>query len=288
MATQAKSMFDDVAPWPAQPAPAKAEIGHNKPPVEDEAKAAFRDALLADRPDFEQKVNDIEAGAKRVVVSDDESYGRAGSMLNIIRAATKHVDEAHAAAKLPYLTGGRVVDAEKKALVTRLEAARATVQAQANDYAAKKAAEERAERERIAAEQRAAAEAAARAERERQLAEEEAARAAAEATTAEERAAAEQRAAEAARAAEEAMAAAALAPAPAARAEPVRADDGASISAKTVWNSQVEDYAKAFKAVKSDPKVKEAIDAAVARLVRAGQRELSGVRIWPTQQAVAR
>lgn len=84
------------------------------------------------------------------------------------------------------------------------------------------------------------------------------------------------------------MADAALAAAPVGKAEPVRSDTGSTISGRTVWQSQVEDYAKAMKAVKSDPKVREAIDAAVQRLVKAGQREIPGTRIWSTTQAVAR
>jgi hypothetical protein len=34
--------------------------------------------------------------------------------------------------------------------------------------------------------------------------------------------------------------------------------------------------------------VREAIDKAVAALVRAGKREIKGVKIWPTAQAVSR
>lgn len=282
------AVFPDITPWPEQKLNPRAMIGGNKPPVEDEARAAFREALLADRPDFEQKVEDIIAGADRANVVDDDSYARGGSYIKLVRAALDHVDVAHKTAKAPYLTGGRVVDAEKNDLAAKLMTARNKVQGQLNEYAAKKAAEQEAERQRIAAEQRAAAEAAMRAERERLAAEAAAARAAREATSAAEREAAEQAAEVARQAAENAMAAAALAPAPVAKAEPIRSDDGATVSTKTVWNSAVEDYAKAFKAVKTDPKVKEAIEAAVARQVRAGSREIPGCRIWPTQQAVAR
>jgi len=285
---QPKPVFDDVAPWPEQPTAARAVAGHNKPPVEEEARAAFREALLADRPDFEQKVEDIIAGADRANVADDDSYARGGSYIKLVRAALDHVDVAHKVAKTPYLTGGRVVDAQKNDLAAKLMTARNKVQGQLNDYAAKKEAEARAERERIAAEQRAAAEAAMRAERDRLAAEAAAARAAREAPSAAEREAAEQAAEAARQAAESAMSAAALAPAPVAKVEPIRSDDGATVSTKTVWNSAVDDHAKAFKAVKSDPKVKEAIEAAVARLVRAGSREIPGCRVWPTQQAVAR
>ena len=38
-------------------------------------------------------------------------------------------------------------------------------------------------------------------------------------------------------------------------------------------------------AVSDNPKVREAIDKAVAGLVRAGKREIEGVRIWPVAKA---
>lgn len=87
---------------------------------------------------------------------------------------------------------------------------------------------------------------------------------------------------------EYAMRAAALAPAEQVKAEPIRSDAGSTISGRQVWNSQVDDYQVAFIAVEDNPKVREAIDKAVAKLVKAGKRQIEGVRIWPTAQAVAR
>lgn len=263
-------------------------IGDNRPPLDEEARAQFRENLLAERPDFEVKLDQIVASADRAVVTNDDEYGRAGDLIKIMRAAASHATDAHQRAKQPYLDAGRTVDAAKNALIVRLDGAKAKVQPLMNYYAAKKEAEERAERERVAAEQRRLAEAAAAAQREREQAEREAREAVAAATNAAERAAAEERAAAARAAAEEAMAEAALAPAAPAKAEPVRSDGGSTVSTSTVWNSQIEDYTKAMRAVKSDPKVREAMDAAIKRLVRAGQREIAGVKIWPTTAAVAR
>lgn len=81
------------------------------------------------------------------------------------------------------------------------------------------------------------------------------------------------------------MADAALSAAGPGKVEPVRSDAGAAVSGKQEWQSQVEDYAKAFRAVKDDEKVRGEIDKAVARLVRAGKREITGVRIWPVAKA---
>jgi hypothetical protein len=205
--------------------------------------------------------------------------------VKLYRACVSHIDATHKSVKEPHLAAGRLCDAEKNALLEPLAAAKRKVEGVANAFVAKRDAEARAERERIAAEERAAAERAAAAERERIRAEQEAAEAASSAATAEERDAAIDRAAEAARVADEAMRDAALAPSAPARTEPVRSDAGATVSGKQEWNSQVEDFAKAHRAVKDDPKVREAIEAAVKRLVRAGKREIPGVRIWPVAKA---
>jgi hypothetical protein len=271
-------------------------IGGNLPPLEERIPLEFKEALLAERPDFLTLVdnaigkvdpdpeNPADLGAvARVVVTNDEQLGKAGNLVKIIRAAIQHVEGVHVAVKAPYLLGGRLVDAEKNALFGRLSAAKVKVEGIANVYLAKKAADEKAERDRIEAEQRAAAALAAQAERDRVAAEQAAAKAVEEATNKEERDAALDRAAEAREIAAQATAAAALAPAATMKSEPVRSDEGAAVSASTDWDCRVDDYPKAFKAVKDDPKVREAIDAAIKRKVKAtkGVSEIPGVTKWP-------
>lgn len=283
----AEPIFPDVAPWPKQSDPLPPR-DHNKPPLEELIPAEFREELLRERPDFMRKFDDLIGAADRAVANDDDTLGRCGDLVDGYRKLQNHIDAAHKVVKQPYLDGGRLVDAEKNVLGARIKAARDKVEAIGNEYVAKREAAARAERERVAAEQRAAAEAAARAERERVVAELEAQRAAAEATNAEERVAAEERAAQARRDAEEAMAKAALAPSvPTAPASLVRSDAGSTVSAKQEYECAVEDYSKAFRSVKNDAKVREAIDAAVKRLVKQtkGQLEISGVRIWPVSKA---
>lgn len=280
-------IFDDVAPWPehkpqgSAPPPA----GHNKPPLEELIPAEFREALLADKPDFLTKLDLLVEAAGRAKAEDDDTLGKCGDLVKSYRALKSHVEATHKAVKQPFLDGGRLVDAESKALLERVEAAKRKVEAVGNAYVAKKDAEARAERERIEAEQRAASEAAMRAERERIAAEQAAARAVAEAASEEERRAAEQRAADANRQAEEAMAAAALAPATPDRPEPIRSDAGATVSGSKEWKSEVADYQLAFMAVEDNPRVREAIDKAVAQLVKAGKRTIEGVKIWPVAKA---
>jgi uncharacterized protein YaiL (DUF2058 family) len=118
------------------------------------------------------------AAADRVEITDDETLGKAGDLVKMHRAAQHHIDEAHRTVKAPYLAGGRAVDAEKNTLIGKLEPAQRLVQGRMNEFTARRAAEQRAEQERVAAEQRAAADRAAQAERERERAEREAAAAA--------------------------------------------------------------------------------------------------------------
>lgn len=296
MATNAA--FPDVKPFPVQGRAPIADRLHNKPPLAETIPAEFREALLADKPDFLTKVDDLvgkvnpdpekatDFGAvARVVVTNDDDLARAGTMVKILRAAISHVEVTHKVVKQPYLDGGRLVDAEKNALMARLTEGKSKVEAIGDEYVGKREAALKAERDRIAAEQRAAAEAAARAEDERRRAEEEAERAVANAASEAERQAAQDRADEAAAKAEEAMSAAALAPAAPTKSEPVRSDEGATVSGKQDWKSEVEDYTVAFIHVEDNPKVREAIDKAVAALVRAGKRQMDGVKIWPVAKA---
>lgn len=289
--------FEGVKEWPKQAEPI-ADRHHNKPPLEEIIPAEFREALLAERPDFMSKLDEIlgkenpdrekasDYGAvSRVRVTNDDELARAGTLAKIIRAAISHVDATHKAVKQPYLDGGRLVDAEKNVLIGRLNAGMEKVRTPADAYVAKKEAEAKAERDRVAAEQRAAAQAAADAEAAREKAEREAEEAAANAKSDEERAAADEAAREAAAKAEQAMAAASLAPAAPTKSEPVRSDEGATVSGKKEWKSEVTDYELAFIHVADDEKVREAIDKAIARRVKAGTRTLEGVRIWPVAKA---
>lgn len=277
----------------------RAQIGGNEPPLEERIGMEFRDALISERADFVVRMETaIDAVSRAIVLDDDgkpklvsedeETLGKAGDLEKILRACDGHITDTHKTVKQPYLDGGRAVDAEKNRLIAPITDARHRLRDGMNAFLAKREAARRAEEARLAAEQRALQEAADRAAREAREAEEAAELAKREAVSEEDRAAAEEAAEAAKDKAFAAMAAAPLAAAAPARSEPIRSDAGTSISTKVVWNSAVEDYGKAFKAVKSNPKVQEAINTAIAGLVRAGTREIQGVKIWPTTQAVAR
>lgn len=256
-----------IAHETAEPLPTEAPAPrhHNEPPLEERVQMEFRDQMLAERPDFLRRYDDAIAAVGRAKVTDDETLGRAGDLDKVLRAAGQHIDATHKTVKQPYLDGGRACDAEKNRLAGPLAEARATLASQMNGYMAEREAARRAAEAERLAEERRQAELAAQAERERQ--------------------AALGQDDSHALSGVEVIAMAAAAPK---RAEPVRSDLGVTVSGRTVWNSEVEDFAKAFKAVKGDEKVRQAIADAVQRLVRAGQREIPGVRIWSTIAAQAR
>lgn len=278
-------IFDDVPAWPTTPQAPAADRHHNKPPLEEVIPIEFRERLLDGRPDFLDRLDALVDNADKARATNDEELGKCGTLVKGYRALLQHIDETHKEVKAPYLQGSRLVDAERKALADRVDTAKRKVEAIGNAYTAEKDARERAERQRIEAEQRRAAEEAARAQREAEEAERAAERAALQATTDAERQAAAWAAERAQAEAQAKMEAASLAAAAPTKAEPVRSDEGAVVSGKVEWKSAVEDYTVAFIEVADNPKVREAIDKAIAGLVRAGKREIAGCRVWPVAKA---
>lgn len=240
-------------------------MGHNRPPVDEMAREDFDRELLRDRPDFLQKLADLAGAADRADVHDDVTLGRAGDLINSLRACQKHVDETHKTVKAPYWEAGKAVDEKKNTLANQINEARNKVQRKGDKFVAEREARLRAERQRAEAEARRQAEEAAAAEALRNEA--------ADTNDAESM--------------DDVPVVAAPTPTVPDR-EPVRSDAGSTVSGKKVWKSEVTDYAKAFEAVSDNPKVQEAIDKAVAGLVRAGKREIPGARIWETAQMSAR
>ena len=258
--------FPDVKPWPEQkvePNP-RAVIGDNEPPLEERISAEFRDVLLGERADFMTKLDQLlgkvnpdpekasDLGAvHRAKCDNAETLGRCGELVKALRACEGLVSAAHVIVKKPYLDAGRAVDAEKNALIARIGTGKTAVQQLMDDYANEQLRKQRAKEAEEAAERKKLEDLA----RENNLE-------------------------------------AALPPPPPApvRSGPVRSDGGATVSLGTEHVATVTDYAKAFKKVKDDAKVREAIDAAIARVVRTakGQIEIPGVTITERAKTSAR
>jgi hypothetical protein len=258
--------FNDVKPWPTAKAPPEAvgsQPGHNRPPLDIEARAAF-DETIDQKDGFRARVASLIGSADRAVATDEESTGRCGELVKQIRAAVTYIEGAHKTAKEPYLLAGRVVDAAKNEMVTPLDAAKRMVEAKQTQFLR----EENARREMEARRQR---------EAEAVRLREEADRAAEEAK-------------KRGMITEETVAIAAedlnrhLPPIEPERTF-IRGDYGAAVSGTKTWLSQIEDYEVAFIAVANNAKVREAIDKAVAAMVKAGVHEIAGVRIWSDVKA---
>jgi len=248
------------------------ERGHNRPPLEALIPLEFREELLRLNADAfnlmddylgtgDPNAEDFKPGAvDRAACADEESLGRCGRTINALRALEKIVSDAHATVKAPYLQGGRLVDAEKNALFGRIQIGRQKVQGLMDDYAAEQLRQRRKEEARL------------QAIRDAEIAEE------------------RRRAAEAREAGVKHVP---VAPSPPpelfVRSEPLRTD-GATVSMGTEWDAVVEDYAKAFRRVKDDAKVREAIEAAIKKIVKAtkGQVAIPGVRAFERAKASAR
>lgn len=228
---------------------------HNRPPLDQEIVTEFKDQI-DQRSVMAQRYNDVIASADRAVVNNDEDFGKCGELVKQIRAVIGIVNDVHKAVKEPYLAATRAIDGEKNDLIRPLDEAKAMVERKQQDYAREK---QRLERERLARE------AAERRHREQ-----------------------EERDRLAAEAANNADGVAPVVvdpePAPVAPIEPpkpeiVRGTFGAAVSTGTKVVAVVEDYELAFMAVSGNIKVREAIDKAIAAMVKAGQREIPGVRL---------
>lgn len=224
----------------------------NLPKLSADAVASFKDELLQ-RDGFDERVDALEGAAGRAIANDEETAGRCADLQRQIAAAAKHVEDTRKSVKEPYFEAGRAVDTAAKAYSNRLTDALNKVRRVLEDHL-----RHEEQKRRAAEEQRRREEAA------RLAAEEERRRAAAAANEPEPEPIYEPE------------------PMPMRAPEPVRArgDYGSTATGVKVWKSEVENYDQAFKAVKGNANVREAIDKAIQQRVKAGDREIKGVRIF--------
>lgn len=255
-----------------------ADIGHNNPPPADMARDEFDarlDALLSEKGINRSRFDDVVGAADRAQADDDEQAGRCGDLIRQIRSLSGLVDQAHKEVKAPYLEAGRAVDDKKNVLNTPLDAARRKVDAVLSAHVQRKEAKAREEQRRRDEEERAR-----RAEQERIAREQEAER----------RRLAEEAAAQGAPPPPE--------PEPIAEPEPevihqaaptaVRSDLGTTVSGRKVWTHEITNYEDAVLALAHNDIVRQAVEKAIGAQVRAGVRDIAGVRIFQSIKADVR
>lgn len=234
-----------------------ATIGHN---LRDPLDSEIEHALTEFKSQFDERAGDIDSCR----VTNEDEAGRATALAGILMDIADTAEKRRVELKDPYLKGGKKIDSAFKSFDEIVVAAKKRILAMINAYAREQ--------------DRKAEEAAAKAAQE--AAEKEAqARAAAESGNFVQAAKLEQQADQAAARVEQATASAA---------QPIRSAYGQTASAKTVWRFEIIDKKKLPKAVTEHPKVKEAIDTVIGAFVRAGSRDIAGVRIWSEKDTMVR
>ena len=268
-----------------------AMIGHNRPPADAEQ---ISDRLAEAHAEVVKRQAELlDALTRAPDTVDDSNAGRVTDFVKQIAAATKAFNVARVAEKEPFLQGGRTVDTFFKRLADPLDKAKATLQDRLTIYERAKAAEERQWREEAARREREEAQRlqAIAAERERRAAEE-LERAADtdadldDAIAAD--AAARQAEAEARQADADAVVAERAASAKAAQLHTTRGDYGSSSSLRTFWDfADLDRAALDLDALRLHIPL-DGLEKAVRAYIKAGGREMRGVRIFKNTKSVVR
>ena len=258
-----------------------AEAGHNRPPEDAPSQAeVIRERLTAENADLLSRKDELVAALERVPDKiDDDTATRAADFIKQLTACRKDADSRRVGAKEPYLAGGRAVDGFFRPVMDALEKAKKAVEQRLTTYQREKAAEERKRREE---EERQAREEAERAERAAAEAEAVAWHSEANLNSAIE-------AEEVARQAEaDAVTAAKQADVKAADLHRTRGDLGAVASLRTYWDFEVLDIHQVpLEPIRAHLPV-SAVEQAIRSFVKAGGRELPGVRIFENTSTVVR
>lgn len=243
--------------------------GHNQPP----------DLLTVLSEDYAPLRHEVEKLAERANVAPRAIKAPAdldaiGGLLKDVRALARTAKTAHATAKDPYLSGGRVVDQFFKTLTDRLIRIDDVFQKIADDHARAVAAAARA---KAAAEAKAAREEEARRLEAAMRADEENRNKHAQKHTA--------KADEARQAAEDAEA---VAEAPAKDVVRTMTTSGIAAGARTDWDFEVVDF-DAIDLNRLRPLFKrEHVEQAIRQAVKNGAREITGVRVFENVTATFR
>jgi len=240
-----------------------AEIGHNEQPTELETLILTLDQ---DNADLSDRTNELVDATERMPkeINDEDLAGKVTDHIRIINAAIKMAEARRKDTKDPYLRMGNTVQSYFVGLLDRLKDAKATALKPLSEYQSRMEAEERARREEAAKIEREKAE---KAEADAQ-------------TEADINAAVD--ADEAAKEAEKE-----------AEAKPAdlvenRGEYGGHAGRRTQWTFEITDNnAIPLEALRSHFNPAH-IEQAIRSYVKAGNRELAGVRIYENTKTVVR
>jgi hypothetical protein len=247
-----KSAFDSASAFPEE---APRDPRHdNQPPLQERILMEFDEAL--DKEGITSRIADLLSSAGRVPeISSDAIAGKVGDLIKQASDVEKRINAQRELLNRPILEAQRGLKGKADAIFAPLATAVSGVRAKLNAYMQ--------EQQRIADEKRRAAEKAAR---EAEIA----ARAAAPAG-------------------QDVSAEMQPTITPAKVEAPVaRGDLGARVGTRTVWHHEIESVRQLPDRILKNQKVIDALMSVVGAEVRAGAREIKGVKIWSTAEASVR
>lgn len=254
-------------------------IGHNKPPADLLLGLPLKESLENENIDLWSRTCELLNAVPRVPeIDDEETAQKAGDFIKQLLAVSKAWEAKRVNAKEPYLEGGRQVDGWFKRIADPIAKAKQVVSDNLSAFLRRKAEAERLERERLERE------AWVRAQQAREAAE----RAAAAVTTESDLQKAVQQEEQARQAEADEAKAAKFANVSAAKLSQTRGELGSLSSLRTRWIfSELSRKELDLEALRNHIPV-DALEKAVNSFIRAGGRELRGVRIHETTEAVVR
>ena len=247
--------------------------GHNKPPTDAEY---LQNGLKDNHEKLLESADKLLDAATRLPaeVTDEETAGKVSDYIKLVTGCMKNLEGARISEKEPFLSLGRVVDGFFKRPIDSLDMVKRKAQRPLDAFLIAKANAERKRREEIAAEE----------QRKAKAAQEEAMRLA-EANKPKEADKAMETAAIAENTAAKLEKAAEVKPAELARS---RGESGALASLRTTWVGEITDIAALNLETLRHHIHPEALQKAVNSFVKAGGREMPGVRIYEKSETVVR
>ena len=254
-------------------------IGDNFPPVDLPSGEVLRSTLVELNADLARRRDELLEAAERVPPITSEEIARdVGDYIKQLTAAMKAAESIRVQHKEPYLAAGSIVDGYFKGISEPLAKVKASIESRLTGYLRSKAERERRERE----EQRRQYEAA---ERQRRAEAEAAAQRVKDQDTLTQALEAERRAQEAAADADKAAKLANAGPAEMSR---TRGDFGSVSSLRRYWTfSDLDREGLDLETLRPYLAI-AALESAVRQFIKAGGRDLAGVEIYETTDAVVR